>query len=169
MQRTSRNALPDHAAFRSRRRAVLYQGGGDSLQGRLSGPAAVAVALLSPAETADSGRRGALVVGRRRCGGRRRDVHSADAVFRFGARSLHVLLLAAGATCAPAFCLAGRDGPAAVSVRLHRSPRRRSGRTRASPSTDSSSRACCTARFSTAERMPHGSALRPCCLSFPTP
>lgn len=40
---------------------------------------------------------------------------------------------------------------------------------RASPSTDSSSRACCTARFSTAERMPHGSALRPCCLSFPTP
>lgn len=40
-----------------------------------------------------------------------------------------MLLLAAGATCAPAFCLAGADGPAAVSVRLHRSPRRRSGRT----------------------------------------
>lgn len=35
------------------------------------------------------------------------DVHSADSVFRFGARSLHVLLLAAGATCAPAF-LSGR-------------------------------------------------------------
>ena len=27
----SPNALPDHAVFRSRRRAVLYQGGGDSV------------------------------------------------------------------------------------------------------------------------------------------